>query len=92
MILYGKVDRNHLGELGIDGRILIKLILKEIGGCKWVGWIQPTRDRIRWRDLANTATNLRVLYKVGNSMTRPPNITFSRITLFHGPRIEIRSF
>jgi hypothetical protein len=30
-ILYGKLDRNRLGDLSVDGRILLKLILKGIG-------------------------------------------------------------
>jgi hypothetical protein len=46
-ILHGKLDRNHLGDLGADGRILLKLILKEIGGCERVGWIKLTQDRIQ---------------------------------------------
>jgi hypothetical protein len=74
-ILYGKLDRKHLGDLGVDGRILLKLILKEIG-CARVGWIKPAQDRIQLWDFENTAINLRVLYKVGNYLTRPPSITF----------------
>jgi hypothetical protein len=47
-----------LEDLGLDGRIILKWILK-----KWVGgmdWIDLAQDRDRWRALVNAVMNLRV--------------------------------
>jgi hypothetical protein len=52
----GKGD--HLGDPGLDGRIILKWIFK-----KWDGgmeWIDLSQDRDRWRALVNTVMNLRV--------------------------------
>jgi hypothetical protein len=44
-----KTGRNHLEDLGIDGRILLKCIwIKYRGGENWMA-----QGRIRWRDLEN---------------------------------------
>jgi hypothetical protein len=50
--------RAYLVDLGVDGRIMLKRILK-----KWDGgmdWIDLTKDRDRWRALVNAVLNLRV--------------------------------
>jgi hypothetical protein len=42
---------DHLGDSGIDGRIILKLIFK-----KWDGgmdWIEVAQDRDRWRAHVN---------------------------------------
>jgi hypothetical protein len=47
-----------LGDPGIDGTIILKLIFK-----KWNGgmdWIELAQDRDRWRSLVNAVMNLRV--------------------------------
>jgi hypothetical protein len=47
-----------LGHPGIDGRIILKWILK-----KWDGgmdWIELAQNRYRWRVLVNAVMNLRV--------------------------------
>jgi len=43
-------ERKQLGDLGVDGRIIIEWILKKVG---WGGmhWIELTQDRGRWRAL-----------------------------------------
>ena len=49
-------EADHLEDLGIDGRIILKLILE-----KWVGgmdWIALARVRDRWRGLVNAAMNI----------------------------------
>jgi hypothetical protein len=48
----------HLGDPGVDGRIILKWICK-----KWDGgmdWIELAQDRDRCRALANAVMNLRV--------------------------------
>jgi hypothetical protein len=51
-------EGDHLGEPGVDGRIILKGIFK-----KWDGgmdWIELAEDRDRWRALVNVVMNLRV--------------------------------
>jgi hypothetical protein len=51
-------ERDHLGDPGIDGRIIFRWIFR-----KWdVGleWIELAQDRNRWRVLVNAVMNLRV--------------------------------
>jgi hypothetical protein len=52
-------ERNHLGDLGVDGRIIVEWILKKVG---WGGmhWIELTQDRGRWRALVEAAMNFRM--------------------------------
>jgi hypothetical protein len=49
---------DHLGDPDVDGRIILKWVLK-----KWDGkmdWIELAQDRDRWRALVNAVMNLRV--------------------------------
>jgi hypothetical protein len=51
-------EGDHLGDPGVDGRIILSCILK-----KWDGgmhWIELAQDRDRWRVLVNALMNLRV--------------------------------
>jgi hypothetical protein len=51
--------KHHLGDLGVDGRIVglsIKMDIKEIGR-KDVDWIYLAQYRDRWRALVNTVMN-----------------------------------
>jgi hypothetical protein len=48
-------ERDHLGDPGIDGRIILRWIFK-----KWVGgmdWIKLAQDRDRWRALVTAVMN-----------------------------------
>jgi hypothetical protein len=58
--------RDHLEDMGVDGKILLlKRMLREI---EWeaVDWIHLPWDRYQWRALINTVLNLRVPLKAGN--------------------------
>ena len=58
-VLMGKSEgKNHLGDPGVDGRIILKWILR-----KWdvvVDWIELAQDRDRWLALVNAVMTLRV--------------------------------
>jgi len=52
-------ERDHLEDLGTDGRIILIWIFK-----RWdcgMDWIDLTQDRVRWRALVNAVMNLLVL-------------------------------
>jgi hypothetical protein len=57
-LLWTRKEGDHLGDPGVDGRIILKWILKT-----WIGgmyWIELTQDRDRWRAVVNAVMNLRV--------------------------------
>jgi hypothetical protein len=51
-------ERDHLGDPGVNGRIILRWISGEV---RYVGmdWIDLTQDRDRWRTLVNAVMNLR---------------------------------
>jgi hypothetical protein len=49
-------ERDHLEDLGIDGRVIVKSVLKESVGK----WIYLAQERDRWRTCANAVMNLGV--------------------------------
>jgi len=53
-------ERDHLGDLGVDGRIILGQIFRklDVGG---MDWIELAQDRDRWRALVNAVMNLRVV-------------------------------
>jgi len=55
-----------LEELGVDGEIILKLILQEIG-WKGVAWNDMAQDREKSRASVNTVGNLWVPYDTGSS-------------------------
>jgi hypothetical protein len=52
-------ERDHFGDPGVDGRIILRWIFKEWNVGVWTGssWL---RDRDRWRALVTAVMNLRV--------------------------------
>jgi len=52
-------ERDHWGDLGVDGWINIRMDLQEVG-CGHVDWIGLAQDRDRWCTLVSAVMNLRV--------------------------------
>jgi hypothetical protein len=55
-------ERDHLGDPGIDGRIL-RWIFRKLG-CEGMNWIDLAQDMDRWPALTDAVMNLLVPYKV----------------------------
>ena len=52
------MERNHLKDVDVDGRIVLKWVLdKRDGG---MDWIDLTQDRDKWRALVNAVMNSQV--------------------------------
>jgi len=49
--------RDHLEELGVDGRIILEWILKK-QGIKMLGWIHLAPDKYQWWAFLNMIMNL----------------------------------
>jgi hypothetical protein len=51
-------EGDHLGDPGVDGRIILKWMFKTWDGS--MDWIDLVQDRDRWRALVNAVMNLLV--------------------------------
>jgi hypothetical protein len=51
------MEGDNLGDPGVDGRIILKWILKKWDGGMY--WIELVQERDRWRALVNAVMNLR---------------------------------
>ena len=56
---WGNRREDHWGDLGVDGWIILGLILQKVG-CGYMDWIGLAQDRDRWRTLVIAVMNLRV--------------------------------
>jgi len=52
-------ERENLGDSGINGRIILRWIFREVG-CGRMDWIELAQDRNRWRALVKAVMNLQV--------------------------------
>jgi len=51
-------ERDHLGDPGLDGRIILRWIFGN--GMGGMDWIELAQDRDSWRAIVNAVMNLRV--------------------------------
>jgi hypothetical protein len=54
----GLKEGEHLGDPGVDGRMILKWIFKTWDGG--MDWFELVQDRDRWRALVNAVINLGV--------------------------------
>ena len=52
-------ERGNWGDTGVDGRIILRLDVPEVGQGSG-DWMELAQDRDRWWALVNTVMNLRV--------------------------------
>jgi hypothetical protein len=52
------MERDHLGELSLNGMIILKWIFKMWDGS--MDWMELAKDRDRWWAILNAVMNLRV--------------------------------
>jgi len=52
-------ERDHWGDLGVDGWIILRTDLQEVG-CGYMDWIGLAQDRDGWRTLVSAVMNLQV--------------------------------
>jgi hypothetical protein len=57
---HGEEEREtvHLEHLGVDGRIILKWVLKKWNGSR--DWVCVVQERDGWRALVNAVMNFRV--------------------------------
>jgi hypothetical protein len=83
-VLLGNLrEAEHLGDIGVDGRIILRWIFRErdVGGMIW---IELAKDKDRWRALVNAVMNFRVTENTGNFLTSCNPVSFSRRTVLCG--------
>jgi len=59
--------RDHLENLGIDGKIILKFMLEKWDGS--IVWIGITQHRNRWRAYVNAVIDLRFPLNAENFLT-----------------------
>jgi hypothetical protein len=74
---------DHFKDLGVDGRVMLKWILKEVG-WEVMDYIDLAEVRDKWWTVVNMAMNLQVSENVGNFLTSWRTVSFTRKTLVHG--------
>ena len=61
-------ERDHLGDPGVDGRIILKWIFRN-WYVKGIDWIELAQDKDRWLAIVNAVMNLGVPKNAGNFLT-----------------------
>jgi hypothetical protein len=61
-------ERDYLEDLHVDGSIILRSILKEVG-CEGVDWFRLAEGRDKCRSLMNTLMNLPFSWTAGNFLT-----------------------
>ena len=74
-------ERDHLENLCLDGRIILKRVFRKLGGG--MDWIAVVQDRDKRWALVNVVMNIRVHKSAGNFLISWETLCFSRI-LVHG--------
>jgi len=72
-----------LWDLGFDGKIILKMHLKEIW-CEVVDWIHLANDRVQCRVLVTVAINLQIPQKAGNLLASWTTVSYLKRNLFDG--------
>ena len=75
-------ERDHWGDLGVDGWIILGWISGRWNVGIWTGLSGPRIDR--WRTFVSAVMNLRVAWNAGNFLTSCKPVSFSRRTLHRG--------
>jgi hypothetical protein len=76
VLLENLTERDCLYDLGIDGSIILELILKKYVGRAW-NWLRTkTNDE--------HSNDPQISYSIGNFLTICGPAIFSRVTLLHG--------
>jgi len=60
------VGQDHLEDVGVDGRIILKWILM---GWVSMDWMDFAHDRDEWQAVMRTVMSFQVLYNLGNFWT-----------------------
>jgi hypothetical protein len=69
-----KPEEKHLENPRVDG--YNKMNLKRIKQDS-VDWIDLAQNRVKWRAVVNTGTNLRVPYRAGNFLTGRESVSWT---------------
>ena len=77
-----RMERDHWGDLGVDGWIILGRICRRWDVGIWTGLGWPRIDR--WRTFVSAVMNLRVPWNAGNFLTSCKPVSCSRRTLHHG--------
>jgi hypothetical protein len=76
-------ERDHLGDPGIDGRVILRWIFRK-WNVRSMDWIELAQNRDRWRAFVTAVMNFQVPYNAENFLTSCKPVSFSRRTLPYG--------